>query len=203
MENAAEALMMAGSVLIFIIALTVTMSSFTTLRAGIDDLLDQAETIELAKDSEGYINYMESESEGSIRKVGIETIVPTISRAMKENYVVYIKLNNINDVTYQQPSYENGVFVTVATENVSINIDGTNQTIVSIGDKLIKVTIGYDTNQDINSKLRDELYDKIKDKTFYEYLGEYQENNLSVPDAEKVRHRIITYVETPPVSTIP
>ena len=201
MENAAEALMMAGSVLIFIIALTVTMSSFTTLRAGIDDLLDQAETIELAKDSEGYINYMESESEGSIRKVGIETIVPTISRAMKENYVVYIKLNNINDVTYQQPYYENGVFVTVATENVSINIDGTNQTIVSIGDKLIKVTIGYDTNQDINNKLKDKLYEDIKDKTFYEYLGEYQENNLSVPDAEKVRHRIITYIDTECFST--
>ena len=202
MENAAEALLMGGSVLLFIIALTVTMSSFTTLRAGIDDLLDQAETIELAKDSEGYINYMESESEGSIRKVGIETIVPTITRAMKENYVVYIKLNNINDVTYQQPYYENGVFVTVATENVSINIDGTNQTIVSIGDKLIKVTIGYDTNQDINNKLKDKLYEDIKDKTFYEYLGEYQEDT-DAPDAEKVRHRIITYVETPPVSTIP
>ncbi len=201
MENAAEALMMAGSVLIFIIALTVTMSSFTTLRAGIDDLLDQAETIELAKDSEGYINYMESKAQGSVRKVGIETIVPTISRAMKENYVVYIKLNNINDVTYQQPSYENGVFVTVATENVSINIDGTNQTIVSIGDKLIKVTIGYDTNQDINNKLKDKLYEDIKDKTFYEYLGEYQENNLSVPDAEKVRHRIITYIDTECFST--
>lgn len=196
MENAAEALMMAGSVLIFIIALTVTMSSFTTLRAGIDDLLDQAETIELAKDSEGYINYMESESEGSIRKVGIETIVPTISRAMKENYVAYIKLKDPADIP-------NDVNITEASVDVAVNIDGTNQTIISAGDKLIKVTIGYDTNQDINSKLRDELYDKIKDKTFYEYLGEYQENNLSVPDAEKVRHRIITYVETPPVSTIP
>lgn len=195
MENAAEALMMAGSVLIFIIALTVTMSSFTTLRAGIDDLLDQAETIELAKDSEGYINYMESESEGSIRKVGIETIVPTISRAMKENYVAYIKLKDPADIP-------NDVNITEASVDVAVNIDGTNQTIISAGDKLIKVTIGYDTNQDINSKLRDELYDKIKDKTFYEYLGEYQEDT-DAPDAEKVRHRIITYVETPPVSTIP
>lgn len=194
MENAAEALMMAGSVLIFIIALTVTMSSFTTLRAGIDDLLDQAETIELAKDSEGYINYMESESEGSIRKVGIETIVPTISRAMKENYVAYIKLKDPADIP-------NDVNITEASVDVAVNIDGTNQTIISAGDKLIKVTIGYDTNQDINSKLRDELYDKIKDKTFYEYLGEYQENNLSVPDAEKVRHRIITYIDTECFST--
>ena len=194
MENAAEALMMAGSVLIFIIALTVTMSSFTTLRAGIDDLLDQAETIELAKDSEGYINYMESKAQGSVRKVGIETIVPTISRAMKENYVAYIKLKDPADIP-------NDVNITEASVDVAVNIDGTNQTIISAGDKLIKVTIGYDTNQDINSKLRDELYDKIKDKTFYEYLGEYQENNLSVPDAEKVRHRIITYIDTECFST--
>ena len=194
MENAAEALLMAGSVLIFIIALTVTMSSFTTLRAGIDDLLDQAETIELAKDSEGYINYMESKAQGSVRKVGIETIVPTISRAMKENYVAYIKLKDPADIP-------NDVNITEASVDVAVNIDGTNQTIISAGDKLIKVTIGYDTNQDINSKLRDELYDKIKDKTFYEYLGEYQENNLSVPDAEKVRHRIITYIDTECFST--
>ena len=193
MENAADALLMGGSVLLFIIALTITMSSFTTLRGGIDDLLGQTETIELAKDSEGYINYMESKAQGSVRKVGVETVVSTISRGMKENYVAYIKLN---------PSDIPGnVNTTDAAVDVTVNIDGTNRTIISAGDKLIKVTIGYETNQDINSKLRDELYDKIKDKTFYEYLGEYQENNLSVPDAEKVRHRIITYIDTECFST--
>ena len=153
MENAAEALMMAGSVLIFIIALTVTMSSFTTLRAGIDDLLDQAETIELAKDSEGYINYMESESEGSIRKVGIETIVPTITRAMKENYVVYIKLLNATDIP------ENAIEAQV---DVNVNIDGTNKKIISANDKLIKVTIGNNTNQDINNKLKNRIIRNYK-----------------------------------------
>ena len=193
MENAADALMMAGSVLLFIIALTVTMSSFTTLRGGIDELLGQTETIELAKDSEGYINYMESKAEGSVRKVGVETVVSTISRGMKENYVAYIKLNS-SDI----PSNVN---TTDALVDVAVNIDGTNRTIISAGDKLIKVTIGYETNQDINSKLRDGLYDKIKDKTFYEYLGEYQEYNPSVPDAEKVRHRIITYIDTECFST--
>ena len=193
MENAADALLMGGSVLLFIIALTITMSSFTTLRGGIDELLGQTETIELAKDSEGYINYMESKAQGSVRIVGVEALVTSITRGMKENYVAYIKLKDPADIP-------NDVNITEALVDVAVNIDGTNQTIISAGDKLIKVTIGYDTNQDINSKLRDGLYDKIKDKTFYEYLGEYQEDT-DAPDAEKVRHRIITYVETPPVGT--
>lgn len=193
MENAADALLMGGSVLLFIIALTITMSSFTTLRGGIDELLGQTETIELAKDSEGYINYMESKAQGSVRIVGVEALVTSITRGMKENYVAYIKLKDPADIP-------NDVNITEASVDVAVNIDGTNQTIISAGDKLIKVTIGYDTNQDINSKLRDGLYDKIKDKTFYEYLGEYQEDT-DAPDAEKVRHRIITYVDTECFST--
>lgn len=196
MENAVEALMMAGSILLFIIALTVTMSSFTTLRGGIDELLGQTETIELAKDSEGYINYMESKAEGSVRKVGIETLVTSITRGMKENYVAYIKLKQaeMNDL-------DANTDVGIITTSQNVNIAGSSQPIISAGDKLIKVTIGYDTNQDINTKLGTGLYNTLKDKTFYEYLGEYQENNLSVPDAEKVRHRIITYIDTECFST--
>ena len=196
MENAVEALMMAGSILLFIIALTVTMSSFTTLRGGIDELLGQTETIELAKDSEGYINYMESKAEGSVRKVGIETLVTSITRGMKENYVAYIKLKQaeMNDL-------DANTDVGIITTSQNVNIAGSSQPIISAGDKLIKVTIGYDTNQDINTKLGTGLYNTLKDKTFYEYLGEYQEYNPSVPDAEKVRHRIITYIDTECFST--
>ena len=98
MENATDALIMAGSVLIFIIALTVCISSFTTLRVGIDDIVTQTETVEMAKDSSGnYINYIQAQDD-SIRIVGAETVVTSISRAIKEDYVVYIKLKNFNDI---------------------------------------------------------------------------------------------------------
>ena len=39
MENATDALIMAGSVLIFLIALSVCVSSFTTLRTEIDQII--------------------------------------------------------------------------------------------------------------------------------------------------------------------
>ena len=60
MDNISEALYMAGSVLIFIIALTVAISSFTTVRTGIDNMLGQTETVKMAKDGENYINFINS-----------------------------------------------------------------------------------------------------------------------------------------------
>ena len=58
MENASDALIMAGQVLIFIIALTVCISSFSSIRIGIDNVIDQTDTIKLAKDSDLYINFI-------------------------------------------------------------------------------------------------------------------------------------------------
>ena len=43
MENASDALIMAGQVLVFIIALTVCISSFNTLRNNITDLINALE----------------------------------------------------------------------------------------------------------------------------------------------------------------
>ena len=70
MENATDALIMAGSVLIFLIALSVCVSSFTTLRAGIDRIVDQTETVDMAQNSVEYINYISRSN--AIRVVGAE-----------------------------------------------------------------------------------------------------------------------------------
>ena len=94
MENATDALIMAGSVLIFLIALSVCVSSFTTLRAGIDRIVDQTETVDMAQNSVEYINYISRSN--AIRVVGAETVVSSMYRAKKENYVIYIVLKNLN-----------------------------------------------------------------------------------------------------------
>ena len=56
MENAVDALIMAGQVLMFIVALSVCMSSFSTLRTEIDEILGSTDTIRFAKDGDWYNN---------------------------------------------------------------------------------------------------------------------------------------------------
>jgi len=77
MENAAEALKMAGGVLIFVLALSICINAFTNTRQGIDNIV-------LYSDREFLTTYVE-QNKGTKRIVGAESIVPTIYRAYKEN----------------------------------------------------------------------------------------------------------------------
>ena len=86
MENAAEALKMAGGVLLFIIALSVSIISFGQVR-------QTADTIFSSKDREteyidGDYYYQVGDGSSSERTVGLETILPTISRVYSENYKI-------------------------------------------------------------------------------------------------------------------
>lgn len=204
MENASDALIMAGEMLIFIVALTVCISSFTKVRVEIDKIVGQKETVQMAKNGDEYINYIKSKETKSIRVVGAETLLPSMYRAIKENYVIYIKLKNYEN------SYiaDSGVVLTKATKNVYVvirNNDGsTNSTqIIKENDKIIKITIGSKTaeiNQNVNAILKDNnknFFNYIKGKIFYEYLGEYQDwAETGVSSEDRAIHRIITYVET-------
>ena len=190
MENASDALIMAGQVLIFLIALTVCISSFTTLREGIDSTIDQTEVIKFAKNSEGYINFIQSRDDGATRIVGAETVVSSVYRAIKEDFIMYLKLSktfdsvkrNIGDTVIEKD--EDGIEII----RYKILYDNTN--------KLVKITIANDANYRANSLLKNGLYDIIKGKSFAEHLGEYQEELSSgVSTENKKTFRIITYIE--------
>lgn len=203
MENASDALIMAGEMLIFIVALTVCISSFTKVRVEIDKIVGQKETVQMAKNGDEYINYIKSKETKSIRVVGAETLLPSMYRAIKENYVIYIKLNAYDD-DYIKNSR---IVLTKATKDVNIitrNSDGTtsSSTVIKKGDDIIKITIGSKTaeiNQNVNAILKDNnknFFNHIKDKKFYEYLGEYQDcAETGVSSEDRAIHRIITYVE--------
>ena len=96
MENAAEALKMAGGVLLFIIALSVSIISFGQVR-------QTADTIFSSKDREteyidGDYYYQVGDGSSSERTVGLETILPTISRVYSENYKIIFE--GLNDPIY-------------------------------------------------------------------------------------------------------
>lgn len=185
-ENLSEALMMAGAILIFVIALTVSMSSFTEMRTQIDDIVEYDSRLDLVKDSnDKYLNYMTTGSD--IRIVGVETIVSSIYRVAKENYIVYIKMNNI-------PS---GIEKITLTEPQKYN----NQEIIGTTEEIIEITING-KNSDATTLLKDTndggkgLYKALKDKKFEEYIGAYQEaTGEGVNQANKTTYRVITYKE--------
>ena len=90
MENATDALIMAGSVLLLIIALTITISSLSNLRMEAQNLLMERDQILITKDSLGdYLNYIKND-DNDVRIVGIETLISAIRRKWKENYNIYI-----------------------------------------------------------------------------------------------------------------
>ena len=189
MENVSDALIMAGQVLIFIVALTVCISSFTTLRVGIDEIVGQTETVQMARGSSGYINYIDSKDAEATRLVGVDTVVSAMYRAIKENYVIYLVAADCDAL---KGLGENAVDIMEAEHPLTIG----GKTVITEGQKIIQVTIGNETNQDINAKLKNGFYNKIKNFSFYEYLGEYQ--NASAPGVStenKETYRIITYIE--------
>lgn len=196
MENASDALIMAGQMLIFIVALTVCISSFTTVRAEVNRIVGENEEIRMAKDGDTYLNYIESKKSSSTRVVGSEAVVTSMYRAIKEDYVIYIKFKRYNK------QIGTNQYITKMNATVDSKIIKDGQPIIKVNDKLIKITIGSDTNQNINSVLRStngggvSVFDIMREKKFNEYLGEYQKSSAEgVTSENKEVYRIITYVE--------
>lgn len=93
MENAAEALKMAAAMLIFVLALTISINSLTLARQTTESVL-------LEKDRETHYingNYYYDSTGVTTRKVGLETIIPTIYRALNENTkIIFYQGKNAN-----------------------------------------------------------------------------------------------------------
>jgi len=88
MENASDALMMAFGVLIFVIALTVAITSFNQVKAISDVVL-------YSKDETNYYDYQGATGRASQNRiVGLETIIPTLYKYYKENYTVLFRKGN-------------------------------------------------------------------------------------------------------------
>lgn len=87
MENAAEALKMAAFVLIFVLALSISINAFGEVRRTSQIILNY-------KDREYDYEYVKGG--GTERKVSAETIVPSIYKAYKENYKIVFKTTKIS-----------------------------------------------------------------------------------------------------------
>lgn len=86
MENATDALKMAFAVMIFVIALTVSIVMFSQLN-------QTSKLVLSGSDSTKFYEYEEATDERN-RIVGLETIIPTLYKYYKENYTVLFLESN-------------------------------------------------------------------------------------------------------------
>ena len=89
MENAADALKIAASVLIFVVALSISINAFGEARMTATTILNY-------QDNEYDYTYVEENTDASgnvstERIVGVETVVPSIYKAYRENYKIVFK----------------------------------------------------------------------------------------------------------------
>ena len=209
MENAVDSLKIAFGVLIFTVALSISISTFSNARRAIDG-------ITTIKDKTQEYVYLEP-STTSNRDVGIETIIPALYKAYSENYRVEFwvkdsagaekKLILYSRNVEARENWEEVNYIDLIDENFgseSLAIDHLNALLTnghtkfyinsskSYGVKDISAYKRYNStntillyDEEIGSKSGDiaigseGLYEFLKDKKFEERLGEYYQEDKS------------------------
>lgn len=198
MENATDALKMAAAVLIFVLALSISINAFGEARRASQVILDY-------RDREYDYTYITSGT--TQRQVGLETIIPSIYKAYKENYKIIFDIAEINDNDgkglYSKKN-ESGNYEEINYIDLEKEVLGSDQQ----KEEFIKAIIyGTNSNSDVYKKFYDlgirlkdnGIYARIKGKKVIEKLGVYYQEDIqgesNTPDANKTKKRVITYTD--------
>lgn len=220
MENVADALKIAGWVLIFVVALSISINAFSIAREASDTILSYSDREYYMTDDD----YLEASTDGIdtdgngvidsyVRKVGFESIIPSIYRAYKENYKIIFDFGDDTGIYSKNGESINYIDL----ENESIGDDTYKEELLKcilMGENNIKqqtIDKFYIKNDEITNYgtfkkrgyvfLTDGLYNKIKGSTFSESLGVYYqdevgvEDSSAIPDSNKTKKRVITYTK--------
>jgi hypothetical protein len=173
MENATQALQMAFSVLVFVVALSISIAMFGRANTALTNIINY-------NNNRTLYTYVESSSAN--RTVGVETIVPAMYRAYKENYriVFYNKDGTAYELYTTKDSLGNDN--TVNYIDLEEEVWGDAQ----------KASLHLD------EILGNGLYNDLSKLKFTEEIGEYYMEDKNDPDndtitANKTKKRVITY----------
>lgn len=222
MENATDALKMAGAVLLFVMALSICIVSFSQAREATDLLLEYRD-----KDNEyntfGYVSYTDEYGQPIYeRTVGLETVIPTIYRAYKENFKIVFDFKDGTENYIYKKDDSTEVNSIDLEKGVAIANDGKAKEFIEgiLYKKFNKDETQFCKDFGIKALNNNSLYSKLKaGKKITEHLGVYYQEELSttnqandsvsvtpstsgtstgetVPDANKTEKRIITYTIT-------
>lgn len=210
MENAADALKMAGAVLLFVLALSIIILSFVQVRQNVDLIINYKDRETFYIESKYY--YVGNTNE---RTVNLETIIPTVFRAYLENYKIVFDglqkpLYKIN-ATYKE---DNGTMTTKELErkilDLETNANTKYQNVVLANDDqkrefLCGILYGdfsisgsedkFQKKFNVSLEGCESLYKQLKNKNnITESLGVYYQNDSPLePNVNKTEKRVITY----------
>ncbi|MCI8641569.1 MAG: hypothetical protein HFJ59_06875 [Clostridia bacterium] len=216
MENAAEALKMAGAVLIFVLAISIIIFAFGQVRETSDTILNykDRETEYISDEENHYYQTIDRE-----RVVGLETVIPSIFRAYLEQYkIVFEGLNEplfyVKDKLtgqYDIPKYtldlETGKNEIYTNPNLGTNEmkraflsgivygDFSSKVLENNNNSLLNNTkLGFERKFLVELKNLSPLYNRLQNRTIIEYLGVYYpEDNPNKAEVNLQEKRIITY----------
>lgn len=166
MENGADALKIAFAIMMFVMALSLSISSLSQANYAVTSIIS-------LNDRETNYNYVEPSSNNT-RIVGVETVVPTMYRAYKENFKIYFYANN-SGTPFEIYQNENGDIVNY--------IDGSE--VFGNAEEAVN---------HLNQILEEGLYRTLAGKKFEEKLGEYYpDDSENTPEVNKTKTRVIIY----------
>lgn len=192
MENAVEALKMAGFMLLFIIALSITMVTLTQAKTTADALVKNQDR----QESYQYVELAEGETKAFSRTVTLSDIIPTLYRYAQENYAVQFYNSDGSPLNvYESGEMRNGV--NVKKNDLDLDTEHWEENGVTRYEEWRGNTTKI--KQHVDDVVEFLLQPEYKDRQFEERLGtieDYEENqdtNELVPDINKQYKRVITY----------
>ena len=203
MENAAEALKMAAAVLIFVLALSISINSFSEVR-------QTSQTILNYRDREYETTYVEDNG-STERLVGAETIIPSIYKIYQENYKIIFNINSIGylykkKITEgEKKGQDEGINYIDLQKEVLGNESQKQRFIQAI---LYGVNSFEEKRSDVEKEFKNlgiefnnpnGIFEIIKDKKYKESLGVYYQEEVdsdsasNISENNKTKKRVITY----------
>ncbi len=202
-ENIADALKMAGSVLLFVMGLSIAILAFSQARESMDIVLSYSDRESLSIEGDSRFYYLSKDNDTS-RYVGKETIIPAIYRAYKENYKIVFKFPNDKYYLFEVKNGEKISTLDLANQSLSSDLasrqflngiiygDFEYENEKSKNDYINKFKI---TPNDIS--LYQYLTEKESTYKIKEYLGTYYIEDVNgtskVNAVNKTEKRVITY----------
>lgn len=189
MENAVDALKIAFAVMMFVVALTLSISSFSQATSAVTSIISM-------RDRETEYTYVEPSKELT-RTVGIETVVTSMYRAFEENIEIYFVYNDGNEIALYNNTDVNGNDVQVscinlASEGFASKEEAKQHLDIILGGKSVLDDKSESVQDKYDKKLihEDGLYEHFKNAQFTELLGEYYQGE----GASQIKKRVITYI---------
>lgn len=171
-ENIADALKMAGSVLLFVMGLSIAILAFSQARESMDIVLSYSDRESLSIEGDSRFYYLSNDNDTS-RYVGKETIIPAIYRAYKENYKIVFKFPDDYYLFKQEVKNAEGL----NEEKEISTLDLANQSLSSdLASRQFLNGIIYGDFEYENEKSKNDYINKFKitpnDISLYQYLTE-------------------------------